>query len=239
MSAAGLALLTFRLDRERRQRLRAKLAADGRTLSEVVIRGLHDYVQHSAHRAGVGVGVGVGTDSPKPRAARLADLALPDQLGARLRELRASGRTELLSAALAALHADGWPLTPLARALGISKQAVQARIRRTTVGGSGSASSTGPAGATGAAGSAGAAGPTNSAAGGWRPPSFPRHRPPSVSGSRPHLTVRIDRALRAAAHLAAAAEGSSLSLVVEKILDRYLHQRPSGGAGDPPRPMRR
>ena len=37
-------LLTFRLDQERRQRLRARLAREGRTMSEVVTNGLRQYV---------------------------------------------------------------------------------------------------------------------------------------------------------------------------------------------------
>ena len=43
-------LLTFRLDTERRQRLRARLAREGRTMSEVVTSGLRQYVQHARHR---------------------------------------------------------------------------------------------------------------------------------------------------------------------------------------------
>jgi hypothetical protein len=38
-------LLTFRLDQERIQRLRARLAREGRTMSEVVTHGLRQYVQ--------------------------------------------------------------------------------------------------------------------------------------------------------------------------------------------------
>ena len=37
-------LLTFRLDQEQRQRLRARLAREGRTMSEVVTHGLRNYV---------------------------------------------------------------------------------------------------------------------------------------------------------------------------------------------------
>ena len=44
----------------------------------------------------------------------------------------------------------------------------------------------------------------------------------SASGLRPHLTIKIDHSLRASAHRAAAQEGSSLTQVVEGILDRYL-----------------
>jgi hypothetical protein len=38
-------LLTFRLDQEQRQRLRARLAREGRTMSEVVTNGLRQYVE--------------------------------------------------------------------------------------------------------------------------------------------------------------------------------------------------
>jgi len=38
-------LLTFRLDQEQRQRLRARLAREGRTMSEVVTHGLRQYVE--------------------------------------------------------------------------------------------------------------------------------------------------------------------------------------------------
>jgi antitoxin component of RelBE/YafQ-DinJ toxin-antitoxin module len=110
-------LLTFRLDTERRQRLRARLAREGRTMSEVVTSGLRQYVQHARPRSG---GHGDGDTA----------LVLPERLAARLRELRSSGRSEMLSTTLAALHEAGWPLRPLAEALGISKQAVQARVRR-------------------------------------------------------------------------------------------------------------
>jgi antitoxin component of RelBE/YafQ-DinJ toxin-antitoxin module len=109
-------LLTFRLDTERRQRLRARLAREGRTMSEVVTSGLRQYVQHARHRDERGDGPGA--------------LVLPERIAARLRELRSSGRSEMLSTTLAALHEAGWPLRPLAEALGISKQAVQARLRR-------------------------------------------------------------------------------------------------------------
>ena len=55
---------------------------------------------------------------------------LPERVAARLRELRSSGRSELLSGTLAALTEAGWPLRSLAEALGVSRQAVQARVRR-------------------------------------------------------------------------------------------------------------
>ena len=54
------------------------------------------------------------------------------------------------------------------------------------------------------------------------PPPFPQRRMASAAGLRPHLTVKIDHTLRASAHRAAADEGSSLTQVVEAILDRYL-----------------
>ena len=47
-------LLTFRLDGELRQRLKARLAGEGRTMSEVVILGLQLYVQRSAWLSGPG-----------------------------------------------------------------------------------------------------------------------------------------------------------------------------------------
>src|SRR5580704_17241575 len=52
-------LLTFRLDQERRQRLKARLARDGRTMSEVVTHGLRQYVQAKLAR---------GDDLPEPPA---------------------------------------------------------------------------------------------------------------------------------------------------------------------------
>ncbi len=175
-------LLTFRLDQERRQRLKARLAREGRTMSEVVTHGLRQYVQHA--RFGIGA---------KPAAGALE---LPERMAARLRELRSSGRSELLSATLAALNEAGWPLRPLADALGISKQAVQARVRRRA--------------------------PADLVVSCEPPPPFPQRRMASEAGLRPHLTIKIDHALRASAHQVAADEGHSLTQVVEGILDRYL-----------------
>ena len=146
-------LLTFRLDGDLRQRLKARLAGEGRTMSEVVIRGLHLYVQRSAWLSGSGpLELDPDTDAPPalPEAtsgvaklgtaavpasgatvvASVSDLVLPDQVAAYLCDLRASGHSHTLSAALARLHDVGWPLRPLAVALGISRQAVQARIRQ-------------------------------------------------------------------------------------------------------------
>jgi len=211
--AAKSLLLTFRLDQEQRQRLRARLAREGRTMSEVVTHGLRQYVQRARH------GDGAGRAGAKPSASASGGLVLPDRVAARLRELRSSGRSELLSATLAALNEAGWPLRPLAEALGISKQAVQRRIRRRI-----------PAELRGHV--------TNCEP----PPPFPHRREASANGLRPHLTVKIDHALRAAAHQAAAHDGSSLSQVVETILDRYLrHGLPGEDKSRPPapRPARR
>jgi len=185
-------LLTFRLDPEQRQRLKTRLAREGRTMSEVVTHGLRQYVQHARHGDGSRL-----TSSPTPRSA--GKLVLPDRVAARLRELRSAGHSELLSATLAALHEAGWPLRPLAEALGISRQAVQARVRRR-------------------ASAELRARVTNCEP----PPPFPQRRVASAAGLRPHLTIKIDHTLRSSAHQAAADEGHSLTQVVEGILDRYL-----------------
>jgi len=177
-------LLTFRLDQEQRQRLRARLAREGRTMSEVVTHGLRQYVQHARHR----------DDRERPGA-----LVLPERIAARLRELRSSGHSELLTATLAALNEAGWPLRPLAEALGISRQAVQARVRRRAQ-----------------------AELREYVVNCEPPPPFPHRRMASAAGLRPHLTIKIDHTLRASAHRAAADDGSSLTQVVEAILDRYL-----------------
>jgi antitoxin component of RelBE/YafQ-DinJ toxin-antitoxin module len=184
-----MALLTFRLDQERRQRLRARLTREGRTMSEVVTYGLRQYVQHA--RGGLGAAGRGGLEAA-------GKLVLPERIAARLRELRSSGRSDLLSATLAALHQAGWPLRTLADALGISRQAVQARVRRTAAELRDRVTNCEP------------------------PPPFPHRRVASATGLRPHLTIKIDGTLRAAAHQAAADEGNSLTQVVEAILDRYL-----------------
>jgi antitoxin component of RelBE/YafQ-DinJ toxin-antitoxin module len=187
-------LLTFRLDQEQRQQLRARLAREGRTMSEVVTHGLRQYVAVLTR----------GGDPPEPPAH-------PERIAARLRELRSSGRSELLSATLAALSEAGWPLRPLAEALGISRQAVQARVRRRI-----------PAALRRQVTSC------------EPPPPFPQRRVASANGHRPHLTIKIDDALRAAAHRAAAHDGRSLSQVVEAILDRYVRH----GLADADQPAR-
>jgi antitoxin component of RelBE/YafQ-DinJ toxin-antitoxin module len=195
-------LLTFRLDTEQRQRLRARLTREGRTMSEVVTHGLRQYVQRQ-HAPSV------------PRSAGRP--VLPDRVAARLCELRSSGRSDLLSATLAALTEAGWPLRPLADALGISPQAVQARVRRRV------------------------SGQLREHVESYEPPPpFPHRRVASAAGFRPHLTIRIDQALRAAAHRAAAHDGRSLSQVVEAILDRYLRHGLADGDKPPPaaRPAR-
>jgi antitoxin component of RelBE/YafQ-DinJ toxin-antitoxin module len=182
-----MTLLTFRLDQELRQRLRARLAREGRTMSEVVTHGLRQYVQYARRRGRRGSPEG----SP----------VLPERIAARLRELRSAGHSDLLSATLAALNQAGWPLRPLADALGISRQAVQARVRgRATADLPDQVPKCEP------------------------PPPFPHRRVASAAGLRPHLTIKIDHTLRVAAHQAAADEGCSLSQVVETILDRYLSQ---------------
>jgi antitoxin component of RelBE/YafQ-DinJ toxin-antitoxin module len=213
-SGARRLLLTFRLDQEQRQRLKARLAREGQTMSEVVTHGLRQYVQRARR------GDGTGRTGAEPATVTAAGgLVLPDRVAARLRELRSSGRSELLSATLAALREAGWPLRPLAEALGITKQAVQRRIRGRV-----------PAELRGAV--------TNCEP----PPPFPHRREASVNGLRPHLTIKIDHTLRAAAHQAAAHEGSSLSQVVETILDRYVRHGMAGEdqpAGAAPRSARR
>jgi antitoxin component of RelBE/YafQ-DinJ toxin-antitoxin module len=205
--AAKSLLLTFRLDQEQRRRLKARLAREGRTMSEVVTQGLRQYVQGVLARGG-------STPVP-PKPAEPP--RLPERIAARLRELRSSGRSDLLSATLAALSEAGWPLRPLAEALGISKQAVQRRIRhRVPVELRRHVTTFEP------------------------PPPFPHRREVSANGHRPHLTIKIDHTLRAAAHQAAAHEGNSLSQVVETILDRYLRHGMAGEDQPPaPRPARR
>lgn len=246
-AARARALLTFRLDLEFRQRLRARLAGEGRSLSEVVIHGLQLYLQQAmpsreeqvtsreereeqatpsreedASPAPASAPVPAKSAGPATMAvASVADLALPDEVTVRLCDLRRSGQSELLSATLAALHAAGWPLRPLAAALGISRQAVLARVRQRV---SAEVRSLVPA---------------------VPPPAlFPRRRSARPEGRRPHLTVKIDQALRAAAHRQAQREGSSLSQVVERILDHYLrHGLPAGeirlGDTTPTRPAAR
>jgi antitoxin component of RelBE/YafQ-DinJ toxin-antitoxin module len=231
-------LLTFRLDTERRQRLRARLAREGRTMSEVVTHGLRQYVQHARHRdersEGAERGDGTGRPESTGRPDSTGRLVLPERVATRLRELRSSGRSELLSVTLAALHEAGWPLRPLAEALGISKQAVQARVRRrAATGRSGPvtarpevASEPGLASELEVASQPGLASELEVAS--EPPPPFPQRRVASTAGLRPHLTIKIDHALRASAHRVAADEGHSLTQVVEGILDRYLRQGMDG-----------
>ena len=205
--AAKSLLLAFRLDQEQRRRLKARLAREGRTMSEVVTHGLRQYAQGVLTRGG---------SPPEPPEPSVLP-RLPERIAARLRELRSSGRSDLLSATLAALSEAGWPLRPLAEALGISKQAVQGRIRRRV-----------PAELR------------SHVMNCEPPPPFPHRREASANGHRPHLTIKIDHTLRTAAHQAAAHEGSSLSQVVETILDRYLRHGMAGEDQPPaPRPARR
>jgi antitoxin component of RelBE/YafQ-DinJ toxin-antitoxin module len=209
-------LLTFRLDPEQRQRLRARLARDGKTMSEVVTHGLRQFVQqpHSVQQpASVQESASVQPPASvqQPRQPAVPERpALPDEVAARLRELRSAGRSGVLSATLAALHEAGWPLPALASALGVSRQAIQVRVRQRV--------------------------PAEFRDRGVDyapPPPFPRRREASKGRLRPHVTIKIDQALRAAAHRAAAHEGSSLSQVVETILDRYLrHGLPDSDSPD-------
>jgi antitoxin component of RelBE/YafQ-DinJ toxin-antitoxin module len=205
MSSEGARrLLTFRLDQERRQRLRARLAREGRTMSEVVTNGLRQYV---LARGGAAFPGGQPPGDPPDGGAVRPPVPpgprpwprLPERVAARLRELRSSGRSELLSGTLAALNEAGWPLRSLGEALGISRQAVQARVRRRAT-----------------------AGLRDPGVPCEPPPPFPQRRVASPAGLRPHLTIKIDHTLRVSAHQAAADEGSSLTQVVEAILDRYL-----------------
>jgi len=211
MSSEGARrLLTFRLDQERRQRLRARLARDGRTMSEVVTNGLRQYVLAVLAR-GDSVSPGGGPPGDPPGhgglpAPHTPRPVLPERVAARLRELRSSGRSELLSGTLAALNEAGWPLRSLGEALGISRQAVQARVRRRAT-----------------------AGLRDPGVPCEPPPPFPQRRVASPAGLRPHLTIKIDHTLRVSAHQAAADEGSSLTQVVEAILDRYLRHGMADG----------
>jgi len=206
-------LLTFRLDQEQRQRLRARLAREGRTMSEVVTHGLRQYVETVLARGdSVSPGGRPPGDPPDGRAVRPpgpprpGPPRLPERMATRLRELRSSGRSELLSGTLAALNEAGWPLRSLGEALGISRQAVQARVRRRA-----------------------RAGLRDPGVPYEPPPPFPQRRMASPAGLRPHLTIKIDQTLRVSAHQAAADEGSSLTQVVEAILDRYLRQGMADG----------
>ena len=197
-------LLTFRLDQEQRQRLRARLAREGRTMSEVVTHGLRNYVLAVFPPGGKPPGDPPHGGAVRPPVPPRPEL--PERVAARLRELRSSGRSELLSGTLAALNEAGWPLRSLGEALGISRQAVQARVRRRA-----------------------RAGLRDPGVPCEPPPPFPQRRVASPAGLRPHLTIKIDHTLRVSAHQAAADEGSSLTQVVEAILDRYLRHGMADG----------
>jgi hypothetical protein len=163
-------------------------------MSEVVTQGLRQYVLHARHKGSADV-----VSKSKADTKATSKLVLPDRIAVRLRELRSSGRSELLSATLAALNEVGWPLPPLAEALGISRQAVLARIRRRS-----------PKEMRDQVTSC------------EPPPPFPRRRAIGASGLRPHSTIKVDNTLRASARRVAADEGRSLTHVVVTILDRYL-----------------
>ncbi|MQA94129.1 MAG: hypothetical protein GEV11_05575 [Streptosporangiales bacterium] len=201
-------LLTFRLDGELRRQLDRRLGTEGRTLSEVINRGLREYVGHVDPRP-MGGASARRAAGPVTAVASPADLVLPPQIVALLKDLRESGESELLSASLAALHEKGWPLRPLAEALGISRQAAQARIRRPVPD---EVRRRVPAYVP--------------------PPPYPRRRPAAPGARRQHFTVKIDRGLRTAARHKATHEGKSLTQIVERILRRYLRH----GLPDEPRP---
>ena len=86
-------LLTFRLDGELRQRLKARLAGEGRTMSEVVILGLQLYVQRSAWLSGPGPAAEASPEVAEPANA----LGLPRSLSL----LRSLGRLRSLAAEVA------------------------------------------------------------------------------------------------------------------------------------------
>src|ERR1700760_157028 len=151
MTAKNL-LLTFRLDQGRRGGGKARRAGEGRTMSEVVTHGLRQYVQGATARPDAAPAAG-----EPPR--------LPERVAARLRELRSSGPPEGLAAPLAAPRAAGGPLRSLAEALGVSKQAVQSRIRRRVGGAAGGV-----------------------VTGYEPPPAFPHPRDGSAPGRGPALT---------------------------------------------------
>jgi len=196
-------------------------------MSEVVTQGLRQYVQYARHgdsADGQGTGGspagrrGAGRSAAgRSAAARsAADRSAADRYGQEAPgQAPVAGRSELLSATLAALSEAGWPLRPLAEALGVSRQAVQARVRRRV-----------PAELR------------NHVTNCEPPPPFPHRREADVNGHRPHLTIRIDQTLRTAAHRTAAHEGRSLSQVVEAILDRYLRHGITN-ADQPSRRVRR
>ncbi|MCU1494149.1 MAG: hypothetical protein JWO62_1913 [Acidimicrobiaceae bacterium] len=204
-------LLTFRLDPALWRDVRARLAHDGRTLSDVVNQGLTDYVDHAVdlHLPGA---------TKEPRQPRRTDtrpggttggLALSEETSSLLQELRASGDGKLLSATLAHLHELGWPFRTLADALGISRQAVQSRVRRV------------PAEVRVTVGNL------------QPPPLYPRQRQPMAPGVRRRpSTVQVDVELRHRARAKAWREGVSLTQVVERILRSYLGQREAGKAED-------
>src|SRR6516162_1490466 len=99
--AAKRLLLTFRLDQEQRRRLKARLAREGRTMSEVVTHGLRQYVQLLARGDDPAGHPGGRSLPPGPPGEPAGPPRLPERIAARLRELRSSGRSDLLSATLA------------------------------------------------------------------------------------------------------------------------------------------
>lgn len=205
--AADRPLLTFRLDPTLWRDVRAQLAVDGRTLSDVVNQGLVEYVGGSA-------GSPATAARRRWRGAgdhRSVEVTLPPEISDNLQRLRATGRGKLLSATLAHLYGIGWPLRSLAEALGVSRQAVQARVRQDV--------------------------PVDVRASVGRldtPPSFPRQRQPVGPGVRRRpSTVQVDLEVRELARARAEVDGLSLTQVVESVVRRYLEEAtPANGAAD-------
>ena len=64
------------------------------------------------------------------------------------------------------------------------------------------------------------------------PPPFPHRRVASAAGLRPHLTIKIDHALRASAHRAAADEGHSPNIEAVKEGDKVVRLIITCGCGE-------
>ena len=177
-------------------------------MSEVVTHGLRQYVQAALAR---------GDDPPEPPRARGGwPPPVPPPPTARAGR-RAAARAPLLRAQRAAVRDAG-----RAERGGLAAAPARRGPRHQPAGGAGP----GPP-----PGSGRAQGPRA-----WPrdvhcepPPPFPQRRVASAAGLRPHLTIKIDHTLRASAHRAAADEGSSLTQVVEAILDRYLRHGMADG----------
>src|ERR1700751_1059662 len=88
-------LLTFRLDAEQRQRLKARLAREDHTMSEVVTHGMRQYVTHARNGDDAGHPVSTVPASGPATGPAAGFPVVPERIAARLRELRSSGRSEL------------------------------------------------------------------------------------------------------------------------------------------------